>query len=226
MSEIIDQISQAHRAVRAGGGGDSGDSDTVTRTVVVRRAFPAPIEDVWDACTAAERIGRWLMPVTGDLRLGGKYQLEGNAGGEILSCEPPRLLRVTWVMGEGPASEVELLLAPGDGAETVLELAHTAVVDPEFWAKYGPGAVGVGWDLALLGLFLYLSTGRDRPEDPAAWAANPDAREFITRSSEAWGVASSQAGTSETAAAAAVAETNAFYLPPPPGGPDAGGGAA
>ena len=226
MSEIIDQISQAHRAVRARGGGDSGDSDTVTRTVVVRRAFPAPIEDVWDACTAAERIGRWLMPVTGDLRLGGKYQLEGNAGGEILSCEPPRLLRVTWVMGEGPASEVELLLAPGDGAETVLELAHTAVVDPEFWAKYGPGAVGVGWDLALLGLFLYLSTGRDRPEDPAAWAANPDAREFITRSSEAWGVASSQAGTSETAAAAAVAETNAFYLPPPPGGPDAGGGGA
>ena len=99
MSEIIDQISQAHRAVRAGSGG--GDGGTVTRTVVVRRAFPAPIEDVWDACTTAERIGRWLMPVSGDLRLGGKYQLEGNAGGEILSCEPPRLLRVTWVMGEG-----------------------------------------------------------------------------------------------------------------------------
>jgi hypothetical protein len=61
MSEIIDQISQAHRAVRAGG----GDRGTVTRTVVVRRAFPALIEDVWDACTTAERIGRWLMPVTG-----------------------------------------------------------------------------------------------------------------------------------------------------------------
>jgi uncharacterized protein YndB with AHSA1/START domain len=87
------------------------DSDTVTRTVVVRRAFPAPIEDVWDACTTAERISRWFMPVTGDLRLGGKYQLEGNAGGEMLNCEPPRLLRVTWVMGEGPASEVEMRLS-------------------------------------------------------------------------------------------------------------------
>ena len=213
MSEIIDQISQAHRAVRTGSGEDTG---TVTRTVVVRRAFPAPIEDVWDACTTAERIGRWLMPVTGDLRLGGKYQLEGNAGGEILSCEPPRLLRVTWVMGPGPASEVEVRLSPGDDGETVLELAHTAVVDPAFWTKYGPGAVGVGWDLGLLGLFLYLSTGRDRPEDPAAWAANPDAREFITRSSEAWGVASGQAGASEEEAAAAVAETTAFYLPPLP----------
>ncbi len=215
MSEIIDQISQAHRAVRTGSGGATG-SDTVTRAVVVRRAFPAPIEDVWDACTTAERISRWLMPVTGDLRLGGKYQLEGNAGGEILSCEPPRLLRVTWVMGEGPASEVEVRLAPGGSAETVLELAHTAVVDPQFWTTYGPGAVGVGWDLALLGLFLYLSTGQDRPEDPAVWAANPDAREFITRSSEAWGVASREAGTPESEAAAAVAGTTAFYLPPLP----------
>ena len=215
MSEIIDQISKAHRAVRAASGSATG-SGTVTRTVVVRRAFPAPIEDVWDACTTAERIGRWFMPVAGDLRLGGKYQLEGNAGGEILSCEPPRLLRVTWVMGEGPASEVEVRLSPGDGTETVLELAHTAVVDTAFWTKYGPGAVGVGWDLGLLGLFLYLSTGRNRPEDPAAWAANPDAREFITRSSEAWGMASSQAGASEAEAAAAVAETTAFYLPPLP----------
>ncbi|MGH3269467.1 MAG: hypothetical protein ACRDN1_10445 [Trebonia sp.] len=162
MSEIIGQISQAHRAVRAGSG--SGDGGTVTRTVVVRRAFPAPIE---------------------------------------------------------------VRLAPGDGAETVLELAHTAVVDPEFWDRYGPGAVGVGWDLALLGLFLYLSTGQDRPDDPAAWATSPDAREFITRSSEAWGVASGQAGASEGEAAAAVAETTAFYLPPlPGGGPDAPGSGA
>jgi uncharacterized protein YndB with AHSA1/START domain len=92
------------------------------------------------ACTTADRIGRWFMPVTGDLRLGGKYQLEGNAGGEILSCEPPRRLRVTWVMGEGAASEVEVRLSPGDGAENVLEPAHTAVVDPASWTKYGPGA--------------------------------------------------------------------------------------
>ena len=223
MSEIIDQINQAHRAVRTGSG--AGDAGTVTRTVVVRRAFPVPIEDVWDACTTAERIGRWFMPVTGDLRLGGKYQLEGNAGGEILDCEPPRLLRVTWVMGEGPASEVAVRLAPGDGAETVLELEHTAVVDPLFWTRYGPGAVGVGWDLALLGLFLYLSTGRDRPEDPGAWAGSPDAREFITRSSEAWGTANLQAGASEAEAAAAAAETTAFYLPPVPPLPGPGGAA-
>ena len=67
--------------------------------------------------------------------------------------------------------------------------------------------MGVGWDLALLGLFLHLSTDRDRPEDPAAWAANPDAREFITRSSEAWGMASSQAGAAAALVTAFLAAT-------------------
>ena len=31
-------------------------------------------------------------PISGDLRLGGRYQLQGNAGGEILVCEPPQHL--------------------------------------------------------------------------------------------------------------------------------------
>jgi uncharacterized protein YndB with AHSA1/START domain len=215
VSEIVDQIRQAHRAVGAGDGG-AGEGDGASRSVLLRRAFPAPVEDVWDACTTAERIGRWLMPVSGELRLGGRYQLQGNAGGEILRCEPPRLLRVTWGMGDGPASEVEVRLSPGDGAETVLELEHTAAVDPAMWARYGPGAVGVGWDLALLGLFLYLSTGQHRPEDLGAWGASPQAREFITRSSQAWGAAFRQAGASEAEAAAATAETTAFYAPPLP----------
>ena len=48
---------------------------------------------MWDACTDPERIGRWFLPVSGDLRLGGRYQLEGNAGGEILRCEPPTCSR-------------------------------------------------------------------------------------------------------------------------------------
>jgi hypothetical protein len=119
-------------------------------------------------------------------------------------------------MGDGPASEVEVRLSPGDGAETIFELEHTAAVDPAMWDHYGPGAVGVGWDLALLGLFLYLSTGQDRPEDPGAWSASPEAREFIARSSDAWGAAFRQSGAPEAKAAAAAAETTAFYTPPSP----------
>ena len=86
--------------------------------------YDAPIEDVWDALTDPERIGRWFLPISGDYRLGGRYQFEGNAGGEIVACERPHRLRVTWVYGEAasPAdvSEVELRLSPSTPSSTTL----------------------------------------------------------------------------------------------------------
>jgi uncharacterized protein YndB with AHSA1/START domain len=54
------------------------------RTAVLRRRYDAAIEDVWDACTDPGRINRWFLPVTGDLRVGGRFSLEGNASGEIV----------------------------------------------------------------------------------------------------------------------------------------------
>lgn len=96
---IVDEINAIHRAT-----GSRDVSGEEARTVLLRRTYDAPVEDVWDACTTAERIGRWFLPVTGELRLGGRYQLQGNAGGEVLRCEPPKLLRVSWVMGEAPGS--------------------------------------------------------------------------------------------------------------------------
>ncbi|OEU96027.1 polyketide cyclase, partial [Streptomyces abyssalis] len=144
---------------------------------------------------------------------GGHYQLEGNAGGEILKCEPPRLLKVSWVMGESPGlSEVEVRLTPGGEGETVLELEHVAVVPPEFWDQFGPGAVGVGWDMGLLGLGLHLRG--ESVGDPSEWEATDEAREFMTRSSEAWGTAYETSGAPADVAAAAVAGTTAFYAPP------------
>ena len=59
----------------------------------LRRTYDAPIDDVWDALTTPERIGRWFLPISGDYRLGGRYQFEGNAGGEILACERPNRLQ-------------------------------------------------------------------------------------------------------------------------------------
>ena len=57
-------------------------------------------------------------------------------------------------------SWLEVKLTPADDG-TTLELIHEAHVDPDLWDQFGPGAVGVGWDLALLGLGLYVdSRGR------------------------------------------------------------------
>ena len=100
------------------------------RVLTAVRTYNAPMEDVWDALTNGERIPRWFLPISGDLRVGGHYQFEGNAGGEVLACEPPSLLRISWVMGEPSPdsfSEVEVRLTPVDGG-TQFELVHTATV--------------------------------------------------------------------------------------------------
>ena len=65
------------------------------RAVRLRRSFNASVEELWDALTTPERISRWFLPISGDFRLGGRYQFEGNAGGEIVACERPNRLRVT-----------------------------------------------------------------------------------------------------------------------------------
>ncbi|GIH94944.1 SRPBCC family protein [Planobispora siamensis] len=198
---IVEEINQAHRELL----------DGERKVVTLRRRYEAEVEDVWDACTKPDRLSRWFLPVTGDLRQGGAYQLEGNAGGEILRCEPPRLLKVSWLYGEDPGfSEVEVLLSSQDGG-TLFELRHTAEVPPEMWSDYGPGAVGVGWDLAFLGLGLHLS-GAPRI-DENTFHQTDEGRRFITAACQAWGRAHETAGGPPDRIAATVANTIAFYAP-------------
>ena len=209
MSDIVDQINDIRRQV-----GSRTVAEGEARTIVLRRTYDATAEDVWDACTDPERISRWFLPVSGDLKLGGHYQLEGNAGGDILTCEGPNRLRVTWVYGDptAPPSEVDVRLTPAGEGSTVLEMEHIAIVPEEFWSEYGPGAVGVGWEGAALGLALHLRGGS--VGDPVAWQLSDEGREFATRGSVAWGAAMEVAGASPEAAARAVANTTAFYAPP------------
>jgi uncharacterized protein YndB with AHSA1/START domain len=203
MIDIVTEINATRRSVGAG----HGDADQ-ERSVRLRRCYDAAVEDVWDACTSPERIARWFLPLSGDLRPGGSYQLEGNAGGEILRCEPPRLLRVTWCFGDAPPSEVEVRLSPGDNEDTVLELEHTMRVAP-LWAEFGPGAVGVGWDQVLLGLGRHLA-GSENP-DARSWPRSAEGREFVTRSSQAWGAAHQAAGVTAAEAGTAARNTARFY---------------
>jgi uncharacterized protein YndB with AHSA1/START domain len=181
------------------------------RLVVAARTYDTDIDDLWDALTNAERIPRWFMPVSGDLRLGGRYQLQGNAGGEITTCSPPRHLAVTWEHG-GQVSWVTVRLAEEDAGRTRLELEHLAHVDEKFWDQFGPGAVGVGWDLAILGLAQHLETrGAFDPKQAMDWPTSPDGKVFVRGSSEGWGAASMAVGTDPAAANAATGRTTAFY---------------
>ena len=157
------------------------------------------------------------MPISGDYRLGGRYQFEGNAGGRIVACEQPHRLTVTWeygpAAGEADASVLELRLSSADGGMTRLELEHTAVVPDEMWTEYGPGAVGVGWEQGMLGLALHLRGGS--VGDTTTWQLSAEGRDFASRSSAAWGDANLASGADPETVARGVANTTVFYAPDP-----------
>jgi uncharacterized protein YndB with AHSA1/START domain len=185
------------------------------RTVTICRTYKAAIDDVWDACTNAERIPRWFLPVSGDLRLGGHYQLEGNAGGTIEHCDPPKSFFATWEYG-GQVSWIEVRLAAEAADRTRLEIEHIAKAGDERWAEFGPGAVGVGWDLLVMGLSLHLS-GRPAadPQSSAAWVASEEGKRFMQLSGDRWCEAHIASGDDESAARAMAERTIAAYTAAP-----------
>jgi uncharacterized protein YndB with AHSA1/START domain len=188
------------------------------RVVLASRDYDTSVEDLWDAVTSAERIPRWFLPITGDLRLGGRYQLQGNAGGTISACEPPRHLALTWEFG-GEVTWVEVRLGAAPYGGTRLELEHIAHVDDTRWGEFGPGAVGVGWDLSLFGLGLYIASGVS--QDPARvteWMASAECKALMRGSSDDWCRAAIVAGAERSHAHAAAARTIAAYTGEPPQG--------
>lgn len=164
--------------------------------------------------TNADRIPRWFLPVSGDLRVGGRYRLEGNASGVVERCHEPESFAVTWEFG-GMLSWLQVTLRP-DGDRTSLELAHEEPIDPGRWAQFGPSAVGVGWDLSLMGLGRHLDSGaRRNPSEAAAFPASPHGVEFITAAAAAWADAAVANGDEPGSAQQAAARTVAVYTTPP-----------
>ncbi|WP_299520844.1 SRPBCC family protein [uncultured Serinicoccus sp.] len=210
MKDLIQELAMVDRSV-----GEGSVPAGPAQVVTLSRRYATTPAQLWDALTDPDRLSRWFLPVEGELSLGGRYAFTGNAGGVIRACEPHRRLLVTWEMGPtGPedASLVEVVLeedaqAPGS---TVLTLTHRAQTPPEMWDQLG--AVGVGWDGALLGLALHVAGGElpsmeDLDRDPAV-------REFNVASARAWGEAQLAAGTDPEVVEANVAATTAFYVPP------------
>ena len=180
------------------------------RVVTISRTYAASVEEMWDACTNPERIPRWFLPISGELRPGGRYQIEGNAGGVVERCDPPRSFAVTWEFGD-QVSWVEVRLAADPDGGTRFTLEHVAHVD-DHWEQFGPGAVGVGWEMGLLGLRGHLAGEAGlTPEEGMAWAASDEGREFTARSSDGWCAAYGASGADPAVARAMAGRTTAAY---------------
>jgi uncharacterized protein YndB with AHSA1/START domain len=200
--DIAEQIGAISRQVEQRQS-ESGEIVTVT----MERRYPAEVADVWQALTNPERMRRWFLPITGDLRQGGNFQLEGNAGGDILTCEPPRHLVVTF----GAETSIVDVLLSGDAEETLLKLTHSVPIE---LAGTTAGAlyVGPGWDGALLGLALYLK--REVSDDPVADANSPEAQDFNLKSIEEWVSAVEASGTADADAIAAAQQVSLAQFAP------------
>ena len=86
LDNVFDQLGAVRRDVTS-----RDHQGRPARVLTIEQSYPTTPDDVWDAVTNPARLPRWFMPVEGDLKVGGHYQLVGNAGGTIERCEPPAL---------------------------------------------------------------------------------------------------------------------------------------
>jgi uncharacterized protein YndB with AHSA1/START domain len=158
------------------GAPDGGDLLVVT----VTRDYQAEQADVWEALTDRDRLRRWVGEVTGDLEVGGTFQLADHAGGTILGCEPPRRVRFTF---GGEDSIITVTLSPAGADRTTLTLEH-AVPASLLGGNQVAIEIGRRWDDAAMVLARHLAG--EAVESPIAPDRSDDARSFARASIEAW----------------------------------------
>jgi uncharacterized protein YndB with AHSA1/START domain len=131
---------------------DTPGKFTAAGEIRFQRLLPGPIERVWAYLTVPEKRATWLARGPFEARPGGnitlefhnsklsapgdsipaKHQADGCDGcsfsGQVLRCEPPRLLSHTWGEADGSASEVTFELTP-QGSNVLLLLVHRKLGD-------------------------------------------------------------------------------------------------
>ncbi len=156
------------------------------RVAVFTRTYETTIEDLWDACTNPERLKRWYVPVTGDLRVGGTFQQVNMGSGEIVTCDAPNLLKLS--LGGG-VDEIEVRLSPGpEAGTTTLELQHATTLDTHTIGGEVYDAIfcmGGGYYPRLYALDLHLRDTLPEDYDSAAYHLDPEWRPVIARGSAA-----------------------------------------
>lgn len=133
------------------------------RTVRIERLLPGPIERVWAYLTDSDKRRQWLAAGGMELQPGGRvellfrhhelsseptpepyghYKSSPAMLGEVIECDPPRLIAYTWP-GDNGASEVTFELFP-EGKDVLLVLTHRRLADAKTMTM-----VAAGWDAHL-----------------------------------------------------------------------------
>ena len=145
MIDVTQQISTVERRVGRRTL-EAGEARTVT-IAALRHAARGPVGRVHQPRAHP----RWFLPVTGDLRLGGRYAFEGNASRHDRALRAAPLVQRDLGVRRRRSSWIELASRPTRRRHPVRARPHRPRRRRD-WAQFGPGAVGVGWDLGVLGL--------------------------------------------------------------------------
>ena len=185
----------------------------LTHVVRAKRTYPTSQEDLWSAITDKQRLERWFGEVSGDFKRGGRFSIEGNADGDIIACDPPHTLALTWEFG-GNKSWVTVTIHDVESG-ALLTLEHELPTDEDseaHWEKYGPGATGVGWEMAMIGLDGHLQMiGQSVIVAGQEWTQGEEGKSRLRSWAEAWGKAHAEVGTSMKVAMETAARTADFY---------------
>ncbi len=120
--------------------------------LTINRTLAFPVDRVWRAMTDPAALAAWFWPqrfaptAEVDLRVGGRYRIDGPAvgmavSGEYVAVEPPHRLVFTWTWaGETEETLVTVDLRATDGG-TELSLTHERFADDESAKNHAQG-----WD--------------------------------------------------------------------------------
>lgn len=192
---------------------DAVEAADVVVTCTLRATLGISPTVLWSALRCPEELRAWYGPVSGEFEVGGRFATPG-ASGRIVACDAPHRLRLTWEYGDN-VDDLRLRLDPEDDGTSELRLRHTARVPHEIFDRFGPGAMAVGWDIALLGLVAHTGAweelGLDVPAPTPAWLASDEGAALVRAWSIRWAAASVAAGTDEESARRGEIETTRAY---------------
>ena len=136
-----------------------------SRSIVVEKVLAYAPERIWQTLTRSDRIAKWLMPNDFEAEVGRRFTFrtrpigdwDGVVRCEVLECDPPRLLRYSWIGGSdsNPAqgsrlhSEVTWTLTPVEGG-THVKMVHDGFVLPGNQLAFD--AMSPGWGRVMDGV--------------------------------------------------------------------------
>ena len=136
-----------------------------THAITVEKVLPYTADKVWRTLTTSASIAKWLMPNDFIPAVGHRFNFrtrpmgdwDGVVQGEVLTCDPPKLLRYSWKGGAdgNPAygsrldTIVTWTLTPVEGG-THLRMVHDGFVLPA--NQFAHDAMSPGWGRVLDGI--------------------------------------------------------------------------